>query len=577
MTPSFFISILILIPGLILIEGGAPKGSGRRNQRRKIQEVFVVQTSPESQKEVFGVDDVLGLDKNVEKLDKNFERRKRRREKKKVDKENCEKAGGCDKQLPVKEPSFDAPTWSPTASPVPTITAFPTREPISIFSVDPVSESETDNSSSGGQIFSVPTVAPQETPSTPTTIIFTASPAIPTVVINSPAERPTSGVSPLDSDRYEFPSNLASAGPSGSVTEEPSVITTEEPSANSSEEPSAVVSQEPSAGVTTGSPTDNAFVGEEDELELSIACESLKNGITHSTEHYIDVMYVYEVLTTATATLDTVLESIDEKVQSSMAQRFIPCETRTRRLQTLGVSLEQPNHMGSCTFLKAANTEEDDKCFLIQGSVKLYLSSDSQMTRDDASKMVFEFFLQSFNYGNNPSRSLLSSRNFIDAEKGILGVHFNGLVGEDGKLITDQSIFSAATRTRGAASGGSGGLSSFGIAMIAAACGCILLVGFVVVARVRSRKRNYGVELSDSEDEDSAALSGSGKLQVVETQDTLESAVSGLASFYNAKHDDKGEERRERPLFMNQDGGVVTSPPDFGVERPYVISDTVDL
>ena len=68
---SLLISLLLLIQGLIFVEGGKPKGSIKK-ARRNVQEIYEVQTSPDSQKEV------LGVDQNNEKLDKNFERRKRR-------------------------------------------------------------------------------------------------------------------------------------------------------------------------------------------------------------------------------------------------------------------------------------------------------------------------------------------------------------------------------------------------------------------------------------------------------------------------------------------------------------------
>jgi len=596
---SFLISHLLLIPGFILVQGGNPKGSFRK-VRRNVQEIYSIQTSPDRQKEV------LGVDQNNEKLDKNFDRRKRRQEKKKADKEKCQREGNCEKQPVSKEPANE-PTWSPTASPVPTITSFPTREPIPIFSV-PSSEttSTPQSSSSGAQIFtaqpvspglptttpstisfSIPTGESQGVPGTPTTLTFTAAPVIPTFapqrtfapflnIIGSPAERPISAGSPLDNNKYESSSSPPSAEPSDSVTDEPTVFITEEPS--------AVITEQPSVIGTTDSPSQNMPVvdnteisSEEDELQLDLACEGLESGIIFTTDHYIDVAYIYELLITTSSTLQTVSESIDEKVQSSMSQNFIPCDSRRRRLQTLGVSMGEARSTGSCTFFDVADTIEDDQCFSMQGSVKLYFSRESEMTRELASNMIFEYFVQNFNDGSNPSRSLQSNSNFIDAELGILGIYFSGLIGEEGNLITDQSSFSAAKRTQGATNVENPGINGLSIGLIVAAGGCAFLIAVVVVVRFRGRtrryRRKYGVELSDSEDE----CSENGKLRVLETQDTLESGISKMASFYDIKCENKNETEKKSHVFMNKNGEVFSAATDFTKERPYLVSDTVDL
>jgi hypothetical protein len=481
-------------------------------------------------------------------LDLNFERRKKRRKKKKQKK--CfdevyegELVKGIDYMdcTPTETENFDTdfPTWSPTITPVPTITDFPTK---SLKRGKDIDENKT-HSPSSASVTSAP---------------------------NSPVNAPTGWLGPIGS---QSPSPFPISG----------------------------------SPETTSLPTDAPFswfapVGKLPEIVA--ACNAIDQGTVYKTDKSFSISYVYELLSSSTFALESVVDALEQQVTSYLASSLVLCYEDRRRVQeslrrhllVLGVGPDSQDEEldDTCNFLTAAAGET---CSTMKGTLSLFLSDADDTTYDEASTEIYNLLKESFNADAESTRSRILQKSgniFLNADLGILGLHFRGSVQADGPT----SVGEVPTKVETATSvDNSRTLYGLGFGVIIVTC-----IGLSVLALVTMRRRAYqaGESVGDdrNEDESGFPLNTSGKskekgvLTLNNTEETERNEppaeiVSDDDSVFHDldesfhKHYIHGtgimqEDLEIRPTFVKAEADKYQRPSNYD-SRVYYTRDTVDL
>jgi hypothetical protein len=316
-----------------------------------------------------------------------------------------------------------------------------------------------------------------------------------------------------------------------------------------------------------------------------LACQALSDGIAFVTNRKIDITYFYELLTTSAFDIDNVVDALESKVTTFLAKVLVPCNQGSRRhLVTLGVGpgpADQPSG-GSCTKLTVTGTEE---CYYMLGSIQLFISSDSKLTQNDASALVFTILEKSFN--GDDSRRRLAESEFLDSSAGIFGLYFDGgLLGEE---IASGSV--PINSAQGAPINQRQSLGALGIGLIAAACTITLLVLALAFRRRARQAKDFdgALEMLDREPYDSPDRPEKVRNAFShDTEATMEihypaKVASDDSSIYTGFEEDipyypsaMESEVHVPPLFLTMKGEVVPMPSIY-MQRDYVVSDTVDF
>lgn len=342
--------------------------------------------------------------------------------------------------------------------------------------------------------------------------------------------------------------------------------------------------------------------------DISAACEALSNGQVYETDRSLDISYVYELATDLSRNFDSVVDSLDAKVGAFLASKLVPCQQTTRRrrhLAMLGVGPGARDKLldPECTALTVAAAE---KCYYMWGSIVLYISDSSKITKEEASDGIYKVLQTAFNNGaDQPEerRQLEENSPFLDVDQGILGLYFHGAaLDSDGQESGEVPANSERAPLPAHDSNFLGGL---GIGVIVAACVGVLLVGlFAVKKRPNNRvdKDQRGVYLADSDtidDSNAKGLSSESPTDWLEKStdwgdsndddesfilgtkvlsDDASSIFSGLDAHggYECTNDLYYEDLELTPTFVSARGDIIPMPSVY-TARDYVITDTVDF
>jgi len=489
------------------------------------------------------------------KQDENFERRKKRKKNCYIDEDEESEDG--DTFPPTS-------TWSPTITPVPSITSFPSTTPLKTLAPFLPLQSGKGKKGCTDAPSEVPSEPPSETPSN----LPTTSPT------DTPSDIPSTSPSETPSD---IPTTSSSETPSNPPNPSTNVVegSNEVPSFQS---PSDSRPSPETASFFTVFPTANSpseFTSPSLPLdEITLACRSQREGKVYQTSQSMNIVFVYELLLDKEFNLADAVDYLEASVQAYLTPKFISCPNKRLLHGTLGLQVEMGTQLnGSCNILSAANARTEE-CFLIEGTVQLFTSINSEMVPLAATSTTYNLLNESFNEDEKSLQASQSKSTFVDSSEGILGLHFRGFLSDD-EVLTTGDNFAANKQSVTVIEARS--MSVVGIAMIAAACVSVIVLGVFVLERNRIRSKEKSlVELTDSDDSTLNESLPNDRIRIVGTCDT--SAIDALPSLFDVdeSHEQSFEiENALPPIFINHRGEVLSS--SFFKARPYYVSDTVDL
>ena len=418
----------------------------------------------------------------------------------------------------------------------------------------------------------------------------------------------------------------------------------------------------PTIAPSTAAPTALA------QVTRNAACAAIANGSYLETSRTIAVTYFYELLTNSTGVaLSDAAAAAEEIMRAFLAREMVACQNnRRRRLETLGVGPGLPDQLaasGGC--LNLDDSSPTQSCFLMEGSLILYLSEDSGVTTVSGPTRAFQILERALNGGQRNRRGLLVNQSpdeqeftigtvvtpaaaavtsiaskdaeqdtiqeeeedeeeddlwleqlaqqrrrhlqsgFSDPSMGVLGLYFRGGVLDDSTVTSSGDIPSSAEETSVANVGGT--MSSTGIILISLACVGVLLV---LLFAFRRRKRQEFIkdrelielEMADDGTVDtprntlslderihSAGPSPSPReaspdnadptrdVHILADDDTIFTGLDFDTLHYHQKAGSAGASvSPARPIFVPAEGEEVVSPSSYAT-RTYGVGDTVDL
>ena len=340
---------------------------------------------------------------------------------------------------------------------------------------------------------------PSSSPSSqPSTRSPTKSPTVyPTPVPSkAPTSAPSSGPSsapqatPAVEDESEESSSL-SASPS---TAAPSLI----PSSSPSEQPVAVEEEDVSAPAededtvsTSTSDLVSPFSFEDLVCQENSDTATTQTIVTSSHAHTI--YYYYELVTTKTARWNGIRSLLQDSISSLLQSSLVKCKEQVLVSELLGVAPlsteELPFSSTQCQQLSLNMDSNRETCRVVQGSVEVYLTFDSQLTDREVQDLVWNTLQDEFNskerrLSSENERNLSSSEIIVDPSVGILGLY----VLNENQVPTGAKFVAAAEASSKGSTSSKASTST--TAYIAAAVGgASFLVAVAAIVFIQKRAR----------------------------------------------------------------------------------------
>lgn len=249
-------------------------------------------------------------------------------------------------------------------------------------------------------------------------------------------------------------------------------------------------------------------------VDNAAACDAAARGNVFVSDQQTQIRFFYELLTYRDRDQEAVAVIVDSKIQQFLLTALMDCAFNNGgngQLNILGVGSDAKDIVvpdGSCATY--ATTSAVEVCYLLQGSIVLYMSPDSEVTNSDAAAIVFALLASAI----NGDRRALQTGGFLDAELGILGLRFIGGQAVD-KTPGPSSEVPDTTATTAAANQAvqneDSSMSGMGVTMIVAAAFGLAIVAFFTIRRKRKNReiKTKGVKLDHEEDEDYTIYFGS--------------------------------------------------------------------
>lgn len=344
----------------------------------------------------------------------------------------------------------------------------------------------------------------------------------------------------------------------------------------------------------TDPPTVSPTLSPEGAIQKA-ACEAAANSEVYSTETFVTVRFLYELLSPVDRPIAEVASNVDQRVQDFLVSELVDCQNGLTSIGGVGPGDVDAVVENECSELVP---QESQTCHLMAGTVVLYLLSSGETNSQDG---YFDRVAEELEVAFNGERRSLQS-SFVDEELGILGLYYIGghiddEEEKDGSNKTEEGVASAVTGSGESVSS----IPAVVIPVIVVAC-----IAFVFVAIFVRRRRRQPYDpakgvLLDGDDESSleqeerwkevAKSKDPLKVKVVEATDESESGSSGdaaVAAHEVVMADLTGMTVSESfsdtslipPVFVDPDSITLytNSPrPSRYRERHYVVGDTVDI
>jgi len=172
--------------------------------------------------------------------------------------------------------------------------------------------------------------------------------------------------------------------------------------------------------------------------EVHVSCEAARTGQIYTTDMPMKIEYKYEVLTQIGNSDLDIGETVDERFSQFLALELVDCG-QAAESDIQGMSPAAPDFATNelCEGISQFNNNTYS-CYVMEGSVDVYLSTSSQTNKLEIEKQVWLALGNEIN-GNgrrlrgDSSRKLVSQSSFIDEKAGIVDLYFASLV--DGTAV----------------------------------------------------------------------------------------------------------------------------------------------
>jgi hypothetical protein len=218
------------------------------------------------------------------------------------------------------------------------------------------------------------------------------------------------------------------------------------------------------------------------ESEYDPACEAASLGIEFLTNYAVHVTYFYELLTRTNFLLFDAADYVDEVVQDILVDELIDCtdSTRTKRSPIQGISTAEADAYAGvdCTGILFTDTPSEI-CYVIQGSVIVYLLSSDILTEVQVQDQIWVILQEKFDAAK---QRRLEASSLLDKDKGIFGLHFLGV----GNSQSWTQSASGAITNASSADERDGMRSAWAAGLVGISCFIVVILGFALAKERRA-------------------------------------------------------------------------------------------